>query len=277
MPTPRSPFIFALVLFACTERPLGDTDGSTAGPSTGDAPPATGTNTDAPGTATLPTTGAPPQPTTATTVDPSATTAIDPSATTAIDPGTTTVIDPSDTTIDPSRHTTVDPQPKFDVFEPGPTSGLFGCTLEAPAGTMVSGTSTIGPFAAQRAWFGFSGFGEEPFMPVLMFVSPAADPASELQDKNGSSGPIFWGDVFSDPFREGGWIGTWPVSASVFAQGMLGEVARPDAVVIDELAGNWAEHDPADPPRLVGSLQGGIAGPFDAVFCDKLNVFIIPE
>lgn len=228
----------------------------------GDAPPATGTNTDAPGTATLPTTGAPPQPTTATTIDPSATTAIDPSTTTAIDPSGTT---------------TVDPQPKLDFFDPGPTSGLFGCTLAAPAGTMVSGSSTIGPFAAQRAWFGFSGFGDEPFMPVLMFVSPAADPATELQDKNGSTGPILLGDVFTDPFREGGWIGNWPVSASVFAEGMFGEVARPDAVVIDELAGNWAEHDPADPPRLLGSLQGGIAGPFDAVFCDKLDVFIIPE
>ncbi|MCY1007814.1 hypothetical protein OV079_20105 [Nannocystis pusilla] len=269
MPTPRSPFILALVMFACTERPLGDTDGSTAGPSTSDSPPATGTNTDAPGTATLPTTGAPPQPTTATTVDPSGTTGIDPSATTAIDP--------SDTTVDPSGNTTFDPLPKLDIFEPGPTSGLTGCPLGTPAGTMVSGSSTIGPFAAQRAWFGFSGFGDEPFTPVLLFLSPAANPDVELLHKNGSSGPILMDDVFSDPFSEGGWIGTWPVSANVFAEGMLGEVARPDAVVIDELAGNWERADPADPPRLVGSLQGGIAGPFDAVFCDKLVSIIIPE
>ncbi|PCC67808.1 hypothetical protein SAMN02745121_02444 [Nannocystis exedens] len=268
MPTRRSPFILPLVLFACTDRPLGDTDGSTAGPSTSDSPPATGTNTDAPGTATVPTTGTP-QPTTATTVDPSATTAIDPSATTAIDP--------SDTTLDPGGTTTFDPQPKLDFFLPGPNHGLSGCTLEAPAGTMVSGSSSLGPFAAQRAWFGYVGFDEEPFTPVLMFVSPAADPATELQDKNGSSGPILFADVSTDPFLEGSWVGTWPMSANVFAQGMLGELARPDAVVIDDLAGNWSSFDPADPPRLVGSLQGGIAGPFDAVFCDKLNVFIIPE
>ena len=67
------------------------------------------------------------------------------------------------------------------------------------------------------------------------------------------------------------------MSASVFAEGMFGEAARPDAVVIDELAGNWAAHDPADPPRLVGKLQGGTDGPFDAVYCDDLDVFIIPE
>jgi hypothetical protein len=262
MPTLRPLVILPLVLFACTDRPLGDTDGSTAGPSTGDSPPATGSTTSAPGTATTPTTTATPPPPTATSDDPGGTTAVDPGTTTAIDPGGTT---------------TFDPQPKLDFFLPGPTHGLAGCTLDAPAGTMVGGSSTLGPFEAQRAYFGYTGFGEEPHTPVLLFVSPAADPALELDLQNGGSGPILFGYVHSDPFLEGGWIGTWPVSANVYAAPDVGELARPDAVVIDGQEGNWSSFDPADPPRLVGSLQGGIAGPFDAVFCDKLVSIIIPE
>lgn len=253
MPTPRSPFILPLVLFACIERPLGETDGSTAGPSTGDAPPAPGTNTDAPGTATLPTTGAPPQPTTATTVDPS--------GTTAIDPGTATF----------------DPQQKFDILPPKPASGLSGCTLDGPAGTMVSGSSSLGPFMAQRAYFGYSGSLDETYTPVLLFVSPEADPALEVVTQNGTSGAVLYAYVHSDPFAEGGWIGTWPLSAHVYDAPDAGELARPDAIVFDARAGNWDEHDPLDPPRLVGSLQGAIAGPFDAVFCDKLSDMIINE
>lgn len=267
MPTPRTPFILALVLFACTERPLGETEGSTAGSSTGDAPPVTGTNTDAPGTATLPTTtSTPPSPTTATSDEP---------GTTTIDPSGATTIEPSGSTVDPSGATEIDPQPKFD-FQ-GPQTGLLGCPLDAPAGTMVSGSSSLGPFAAQRAWFGYSGIGDAPLTPILLFVSPEADPAAELAGPKGSTGPTYYASVSTDPLHGGGWIGTWPVFANVYADGMIGDPPRPDAVVIDELAGSWETFDPADPPRLVGSLQGGIAGPFDAVYCEKLTELIIPE
>ncbi|MDC0715801.1 hypothetical protein [Nannocystis bainbridge] len=284
MPTRRSPLLVPLVLFACTDRPLGETEASTAGPNTSESPPATGTTDDPPGTATTPTstttsplpTTATTDATTATTIDPGATTTVDPSATTAVDPSTGTTVDPGGTTVDPGG-TTDDPQPKLDLFEPEPTSGLFGCTLDAPAGTMVSGSSTLGPFAAQRAYFGFDTLGEEPYSPRLLFVSPAADPAVEVQQLNGSTGPILHGFAWSDPFEKGGWIGQWPLSAYVFAEGMVGDIARPETVVIDARLGNWDAHDPADPPRLVGSLQGGVSGPFDAVFCDKLVAIIIPE
>ncbi|WAS97285.1 hypothetical protein [Nannocystis punicea] len=256
MPTLRLRLVLPLALFACTDRPLGETDGSTAGPSTGDSPPATGTTPD---TATTPTTTAAPS-TTATTGDPTAT---DGSSTTEIDPSVAT--------------TTPDPLPKLDFFLPGPTSGLMGCTLDAPAGTMVSGSSSIGPFMAQRAYFGVVDFDSNLFSPRIMLVSPTADPEVALELQNSSSGPIYYGDIHTDSFWESGWIGNWPIDANHYADGLTGVIARPDGAVIEAQAGNWVMHDPADPPRLVGSLQGEIAGPFDAVYCDKLDISVISE
>ncbi|MDC0666984.1 hypothetical protein [Nannocystis radixulma] len=278
-PYPR--FIITLILTACTDRPLGDTETDTTHPSTSDAPPGTtaspGTTGPGPGTTASPGTTAVPttsEPTTAapTTVEP--TTDAPPLPTTAT---TTSGDDSAGTTVEPG--TTIEPGTtgvKFDMFVPdGP--GLHGCVLDAPPGTMVSGTSELGPFAAQRAYFGWIGFSGDPFQPLILFVSPEADPAVEVELTNGSTGAILHGFVGTDPFDEGGWIGTWGTSLEIFDKGQLVSATRPDAVVIEALAGNWDEFDPADPPRLLGKLQGAIAGPFDAVFCDELIDEVIPE
>jgi hypothetical protein len=245
----------SLALIACTDRPLGETETGTSNATTGEPPPATS------GTTTGSTTASP-----ATTLEP--TTAVPPLPTTT----TATSDDSVGTTVDPNITLPGGP----DFFDPGPP-GLMGCSLDALPGTMISGTSELGPFMAPRAYFGWIGFGSDPFQPLLLFVSPEADPAVEVQQTNGSTGAILYGDVSTDPFAEGGWVGEWPAHFDLFDQGQLGSPTRPDSVVIDALAGNWTEFDPADPPRLVGSLQGAIAGPFDAVFCDQLNEFIIPE
>jgi hypothetical protein len=56
---------------------------------------------------------------------------------------------------------------------------------------------------------------------------------------------------------------------------MIGWPSRPDMVTITQLAGSWDVPDPSDPPRLVGALEGPIAGPFDAVYCDKLSEMLL--
>jgi hypothetical protein len=48
-------------------------------------------------------------------------------------------------------------------------------------------------------------------------------------------------------------------------------------ITITELAGNWDAVDPGDPPRLVGTIEGAISGPFNAIFCDKLGQDFFPE
>ncbi|MCY1054122.1 hypothetical protein [Nannocystis sp. SCPEA4] len=266
-----------LILTACTDRPLGDTETDTTHPSTSDAPPGTtaspGTSGPAPGTTASPGTTAVPttsESTTAvpTTVEP--TTDVPPLPTTAT---TTSGDDSAGTTVEPGTTTT---GVKFDMFVPdGP--GLHGCVLDAPPGTMVSGTSEIGPFTAQRAYFGWIGFGGAAFEPRILFVSPEADPAVEVEVTIGSTGAILHGSASTDPFNEGGWIGTWGASLQISDKGQHVSATRPDSVVIEALAGNWDEFDPADPPRLLGKLQGAIAGPFDAVFCDELIDEVIPE
>lgn len=194
---------------------------------------------------------------------------------TTIEPTTAVPPLPSTTTSDDSAGTTLDPNIKLDLLEPRP--GLTGCSLDAPAGTALEGATDLGPFMAQRAYFGWSHFDNHRYEPQLLFVSPGADPAVEVLHSHGNTGAILYGNVSTDPFDGGGWVGEWSGQLDVFDQGQLSAAMGPQTVIIDALAGNWDEFDPADPPRLVGSIQGPISGPFDAVFCDELNVQITTD
>jgi hypothetical protein len=176
------------------------------------------------------------------------------------------------TTADPSVSTTIGP--KLDLPS---TDALAGCPLDAPPGTLVEGPTVFGQFTSQRAYFAWNGAGE-PYAPRLVLLSPGADAAAELAEVTGDSGLVLDHQYIStDSLFEEGWLGTWETLATIHDKGMSAYPREPDAVKITELAGNWDAFDPADPPRLVGTVEGAISGPFNAVFCDKLIGIIIPE
>lgn len=44
-------------------------------------------------------------------------------------------------------------------------------------------------------------------------------------------------------------------------------------LTIEAHGGDWESEDPADPPRLFGSLSGDLVGPFEATYCAWLGTF----
>lgn len=270
-----------LLLPACVPSVIvGDQpqDSATA-PGTSETPPDTAT-----ATTVTPTTAAP-GPTThetdpASTADTAVSATADTTSTATIGPtsdtaGTTTTEGLSgtdvSTTPDPSDGTTTGPKQDLP-----PTDALVGCPLDAPPGTLVQGPTFFGQFSSQRAYFGWIGV-VDPFSPRIVLLSPGADPATEFPEPTGNSGLVLEHWVSTDTPLEDGWLGTWETTAMIHENEMTSVPREPDTVKITELAGNWDTHDPADPPRLVGTIEGPISGPFDAVFCDKLVAFIIPE
>jgi hypothetical protein len=176
---------------------------------------------------------------------------------------------PDDPTSSSGAVTTDDADPvKFDVGVDKTPQGLYGCALDSPPGTMVSGHGEFGLFYARRAYFD-----RQDHKIHLLFVSPEADHAHEIVHQDGSSGPVFLGDAWTDwtvADDEFIWIGAWPLSGEVLVDPLRSEPEHPQVATITGLAGSWSAYDPADPARLVGTLAGALTGPFDAVFCDDL-------
>lgn len=271
-----------VLLCACPDRPLGDSasgdpsTGTTGGTATATSPSTVSDTT--PGT-TSPTTG--PATTGPVTTGPSTTT--EPATT---EPATSTTGTTGPSTSSPSSTATSDvstgsdPSGTTDIkldlprfMEPPP--GLVGCTLAAPPGTSIKGQTTLGQFTGNRAYFGalidvgINVIGS----PNLMILSPGADPETEFAEQNGFTGPIAR-DLIDTGLYDN-WIGEWDFKGAVADKGMFASPAI--KVTITQFAGNWDAPDPADPPRLVGTFAGDLSGPFDAVFCDKLNIEIISE
>lgn len=242
----RRPLLLPLLLLACTERPLGDTDSGSSGTASSTSPGSASSG--------VPTTGAP---TTSGTTSP---------------PITTGPVDP---TGDGTLVTTAIPPPDVPSDMP-PQTGLVGCHLDAPPGTAVEGDTDAGAFVAHRAYFGVIAAFDDPWAPILLFASPEADPAVEVVNPNGVTGPVLHGDVSTDLLEQGGWLGTWTFFGTVYVPGQA-HFPPGLTVTIEALAGNWDVPDPNDPPRLVGTLAGPIAGPFDAIYCDKLDAVVIVE
>lgn len=224
----------ALVLFACSERPL-------------DSASDTATTSAASSTTATSSTGTP-----ITTTGP-----------------TTSTTSTGSTGLDSTSPAADLPPP------PIPPLQGFGCNQVAPAGTALTGTSALGPFTGDRAWFGAALYNFEPRRPTLLVLSPEADPAVEFEQQDGSSGPIFSVYEVDTAFELDMWLGTSENFGSVYADGMTDVVAV--TITITELAGNWDVADPLDPPRLVGSFTGEISGSFDAVYCDELDTVTIVE
>ncbi|PCC68678.1 hypothetical protein SAMN02745121_05354 [Nannocystis exedens] len=259
-----------------------DATTTTLSPTTSAGPPATASATDPASTAdtlvsatddaTSTTTAGTTDALTSATDDTTSTTTVGTTDDTTGTAGTTTTTtgasttDGGTTTVDPSDGTTTGPN----------QDPLAGCTLDAPAGTLVQGPSELGPFSSQRAYFGWIGV-DEPFSPRIVLLSPGANAATELANVTGSSGMVADYAVWTDKsLEEGGWPGTWNAFAAVYDKGMMVDLPG-SAVTITELAGNWDVADPADPPRLVGTIAGAISGSFNAVYCDKLMSIIIVE
>ena len=248
----------ALLLLACTERPLGDSatetsdDGSTSPTSSG---PGTGVGT-----------------TTTTTTTTSTTTAATSAGTTSTSgPGSTVTSTVTGDPSGPDTATTLVP-PDLPPVD-GQPSGLTGCNLAAPSGTAIKGESSLGVFEGDRAYFGVVWFGSELIEPRLLVLSPQADAAAELMLPAGTTGPILNGEINTEAYTH--WPGLWSFPALLVFQG---QAASPSVnATIVAFAGNWDAPDPNDPPRLVGSLSGDLAGPFDAVYCNTLDFFFIPE
>ncbi|WP_434425040.1 hypothetical protein [Nannocystis pusilla] len=277
--------LFALLLPACVPSIIvGDQPQDTAtAPGTSETPPDTATATTVTPTTSAPATTSETDP--ASTAD-TAVSATDDATSTATasttsdttgTPGTTSTTeavsttDVSTTVADPGETTTTGSRPDLPSSD-----ALVGCTLDAPAGTLVEGPTFFGQFSSQRAYFGWTGV-DDPFSPHLVLLSPGADPETELPLPQGTSGVVLEHWVSTDTSLEEGWLGTWETTALVHENQMTHVPQETDAVTITALAGNWDTHDPADPPRLVGTIQGPISGSFDAVFCDKLVAIIIPE
>lgn len=266
-------YLWPILLFACTDRPIDDS--ASGDPSTGTTPGSASATTPSSASDTTPGTTSPtsgPATTGPSTTGPS-TTGPDTStsASTSSGPSSTGTTDVS-TGSDPSDTAGV----KFDLpASQWPHPALVGCTLAAPPGTDIKGQTTLGPFAGDRAYFGVVvGLNQGIIAnPNLLILSPGADLQTELTEQQGSTGPIVLGWTDTEFFAD--WIGQWVFGGHVVHKGMF--VAPSVDVTITEFAGNWDANDPADPPRLVGTFAGDLAGSFDAVFCDKLNIEILRE
>lgn len=274
----RRALVWPIVLLACGPRPpegsasdgaSTDATGSTGAPTTG---PMT---TDAP-TTTDPTTTGP------TTAGPTSTT--DPGTSTSTSTGTDTTTSTTDpltggtsstgtTDVSTSGDTSGTSGGKLDLPEPPPDSaaGLILCTQDAPPGTALTGMTKQGPFEGDRAYFGYLKLDGELVSPTFMFLSPGAG-TWELWEQIGGSGPIIHGIAFTDPFNA--WLGDWAFDGEIKTN--MGGDPIAIKVEITGFAGTWEMSDPSDPPRLLGNVTGEVAGPFDAVFCNNLNIIPPP-
>ena len=154
--------------------------------------------------------------------------------------------------------------------------GVVGCLLDWPQKTEVAASSTLGAFTGTRAFFGATYLYEWPRIieSKLLFLAADAD-TSELDPWSIGPGPALWGGGGSSVLADGKWSGA---SQLMFEHVVNDESVWIEAtVVIDSLAGSWLVADPEDPPRLVGHLEGGASGSFEALYCDKLAGSIFPE
>lgn len=197
--------------------------------------------------------------------------------------GTTTIVTssplPDESSLSPTTSAAAsgDPPVKFDVVEvklDAPIHGLVGCALDAPPGTALAGPSDFGPFTADRAYFGIrvhpSGL-----TPILLFVAPGADPAEEVAveygDSLGETGLVMRGELDLRTADVSDWPGTWLGRLPVYSDGAYSSLEEEHTVVLSEYLGDWDAFDPADPPRIRGTVEGTVDGSFDAVFCDEIG------
>ncbi|WP_434422168.1 hypothetical protein [Nannocystis pusilla] len=266
---------WSLVLVACGPRPLDDSatdDAST------DASGSSVTSVSTTGAQTTNVSMTGPMTTGPMTTEPASSgpmPATDPgtsTTTTTTEPltgGTSSTVTTDITTSGEPSGTTGD---RLDLPPAPPDANLVGCTLDAPPGTAITGSTVLGPFEADRAYFGGQHADGDLVMPTFMFLSPGALANVELWQQLGTTGEIIHGVALTQPFNA--WVGGWTLDGDIITGNSVDPVAI--QLEITGFAGNWSVADPSDPPRLLGALSGDVAGTFDAVFCDHLNIIPPP-
>lgn len=265
--------ILALLLAACTARPIGDDGGETGGetgpPST--TPPAT-------------------TPADPTDVSSDATTASPPDPLTTTSPGTTPPT--TDPTIDPDSSsvpgTSEDPfldfgDPPDDDFPDG--LWVDACPTDAQPGTLIKGESGLGPFSSTRAFLGYTEANGVLWRPTLVLLDDSADAELAFTEYEQSFSIMTGPAIHTQPAIEWDtapfWAGSDPAATlDVIVMGDIQGVLA--TVTILGHSGNWDFPDPNDPPRIQGKIGPGgdpvfFDGAFDAPLCARLTAHIIAE
>ena len=278
--TPRSALVLALACaaFACTDRPLGDTEWGT-GSGTGD-----------PGTATLPTTA-----TSATSATSASTSTTGPS------PGTTGL--PTSTSAASATVSTSGPPPTdigggecgdgwcspeedcetcpFDCYCSLPQALFQGCPEGWSDSAAIAGVTPFGPFNGTTAFFAWEGIGDSLWSTLTLHIFDAGvDIPAAKQDGPYSSAHFSIRSYTEWSYNENEWIGAGPIFIEVTRD--FNGTSYEAFLEIYDRSGSWDVYNPDDPPVLYGDLYvpgdpDGVQGPFAAAFCDAFVSQIIPE
>jgi len=155
-----------------------------------------------------------------------------------------------------------------------PAPVVQGCPAAWSGGSGVEAVGEGAPLKGTTAFFGWLGAAGDYWL-ALVVLDASADVAlakgAGLHAPSGGPKLVIKTDL---DFPQ--WIGGRPALASLFAADLSATELEVDVEVSGRL-GDWANFDPADPPRLVGTLasdpQGAtvVSGPFEAVFCDAFT------
>jgi hypothetical protein len=166
-----------------------------------------------------------------------------------------------------------------------PAGIVNGCTKQGPESVGVKGTSPLGPFFSQRAYFGYVLINGEPGSLRLLFLDETADLDLAFAELEQNSGEIITGPAlevqpsqqFSEQFPF--WSGQ-DMEAALVVRKNGEQVVVMGPITVVGGTGNWDVPTPNDPPRVQGTIEpggDGFTGGFDAVFCDLLVQHVIAE
>ncbi len=158
--------------------------------------------------------------------------------------------------------------------------GLSGCPVEWTGGSAVAGMTDFGPFNGQTAFFGWQGVGNTEHSALRLFVYDASVDLEAA--KNDPFSQVPFALHFETFWDQSVWINKGNMNGLFTRDDQTDEY--PAILEISGTAGNWQQSDPSDPPRLLGTISPKspddlqvVAGPFDAVFCDRFIDQVFPE
>lgn len=158
-------------------------------------------------------------------------------------------------------------------------AGLAGCSWEWGYAS-VYGATSFGDFYGYIALFAWEGFGDQSWSTLNLHFYDA----SEVLPNALAGGPFdsepFAARAFTGrPYPE--WVSTSESYAWIARDFKVEETSV--SVAIEGMFGSWEVYDPQNPPRLYGFITDPnddaiyLDGYFEAVFCDQLVSWVIPE
>lgn len=161
-----------------------------------------------------------------------------------------------------------------------PETVTTGCPQTWSGGSAVAGMSEGGPFNGTTAFFGWRGSNIGFTQLALVILDATSDIEAAKQDgiwENGVGGrpkAILYTDSYYN------WIGE-SSSLAVLYDGGGGMSEGTVELAVNGRLGNWHMSDPADPPRLVGTIKTAdpnapvvLDGPFQAAFCEDFVEYL---